>query len=49
MYNVFRRAELMEDEGRVQFIAAFGSLIEAKAWIKAQEGKYFGPSSYYIV
>ena len=44
-----RRACLPEDEGRNFFEREEKTLKEARAWIKAQEKEYFGPSDYYIV
>jgi len=39
----------MEDEGRHFHIARYGTREEAEAWIRAQEGEYFGPRDYYIM
>ena len=46
---IMRRACLPEDEGRNFFEREEKTLKEARAWIKAQEKEYFGPSDYYIV
>lgn len=45
---VIRKAVLMEDEGREQLVQRFDTEDEARAWVAAQEGEYFGPSDYYV-
>jgi hypothetical protein len=38
----------MEDEGRVSFIRAFDTRVEAEQWIATQKQAYFKPSDYWI-
>lgn len=44
---IMRSPCLPEDEGR-HFFERRCTYQEAKAWIAAQKGEYFGPSDYYI-
>ena len=48
-FAVIRKAVIMEDEGREEFIDVFPSYKEARAWIDSQKGEYFAPSDYYIM
>lgn len=45
---IMRSPCLMEDEGRHFLVKRFETPKEAREWIEAQEGEYFGPGSYYI-
>lgn len=47
-YLIMRSPCLMEDEGRHFYVKNFPTRREAREWIEAQKGEYFGPGSYYI-
>jgi hypothetical protein len=47
-FIVMRRACLMEDEGRHEFMGIYPTREAAAAWITAQKGQYFKPGDYYI-
>lgn len=47
-YIVLRRASLMEDEGRDEYINKFETYDLAMGWIQGQRGKYFSPDNYYV-
>ncbi|QIG66769.1 hypothetical protein EVB27_099 [Rhizobium phage RHph_TM16] len=47
-FQVWRKAVLMEDHGREEFMAAYIFKMDAENWIKQQKGKYHGPGDYYI-
>lgn len=48
MFVIMRKAVLMEDEGRQEFIKTAHTRKEAQDWIDAQKNEYFKPGDYYI-
>jgi len=44
---VLRTPQLMEDEGRHEFVKAYQTVAEAREWIAVQTG-YFDPGCYIV-
>lgn len=47
-FIIVRKAVLMEDEGREEFVKVYETREAAEKWIKDQKEEYFKPLDYYI-